>query len=64
MHIRKFGQTLAVILHRHVSVTPVTFIRVQYNKSTVTTQTTVHIYMTEPLTVTLNVLKLTLWSYK
>jgi hypothetical protein len=27
-HIRKFGQTLAIILHQHVSVTPVTFIRV------------------------------------
>jgi hypothetical protein len=30
-----------IILHRHVSVTPVTFIRVSYNKSTVSTQTTV-----------------------
>jgi hypothetical protein len=28
IHIRKFGRTLAVIFHRHVSVTPVTFIRV------------------------------------
>jgi len=57
MHIRKFGQTPAVILHQHVSVTPVTFIRVQYNKSTVTTPTTIQTCMTEPLTITLDVPK-------
>jgi len=34
MHIYKYVQAHIIILHQHVSVSPVTIIRVFYNKNT------------------------------
>jgi len=41
MHIYKYVQSHIVNLHQHISATPVTVIRVAYNKNTINIQITV-----------------------
>jgi len=38
MHIYKHTQLHIIIIHQHVSATPVTFIRVSYKKTTINIQ--------------------------
>jgi hypothetical protein len=49
----KYMQSHIIILRQHVSVTPVTVIRVCYNKRTFTIQIIVHKFMLKPLSVML-----------
>jgi len=56
MHIYKYIQSHIIILHQHVSVTPVTIIRVSYNKNTINIQIIVKTYTTKPLDDTFNFL--------
>jgi hypothetical protein len=44
MHICRYAESQIIIRHQHVSVTPVTDIRVSYNENTVNTQIAVKMY--------------------
>jgi hypothetical protein len=53
MHIYKYVQSNTIILHQHVSVTPVTTIRLSYDKNTISVQMIVQKCMIKPLDITL-----------
>jgi len=38
MHIYKYVQSNTIILHQHVSITPVTTIRLSYDKNTISVE--------------------------
>ena len=59
MHFFKYVQLHIITLHQHVSVTPLTFIRVSCNKSTIRIQIIVQNYRIKLFTV---ILDFSLWS--
>jgi len=56
MHIYKYIQSHIIILHQHVSVTPVSIIRLSYNKNTINIQIIVKTCTIKPLDDTFNFL--------
>jgi len=61
MHFCKYMQSHFPFLHQYVSVTPVTFIRLSFNKSTISIQIIVQNFAIKPFSVTLDFSVLSLW---
>jgi hypothetical protein len=54
MYIYKYVQLHIILLQEYLSVTPVTIIKVSYEKNTIKIQIIVQTFMIKPLTITLH----------
>jgi len=64
MRLYKYVQSRIIMFHQHVSITPVTIIRVSYNTKTINIQIILQKIMIKPLDVTLLQLYQASRSYK
>jgi len=64
MHVYKYVQSRIIILHQHVSITPVAIIRLSYDTNTFSIQIILQKIMIKPLDVKLLQMYHVNWSYK